>query len=499
MTISCAGAASCSETIVNGVVTAVTMDGQGTYTITALGTLSFDPLATFEGTARPVTYTVSDNFNQSVSTTYTPTVLPPAPAAAEPDVSSGEIGQLQTILPLGNDSPTQGQTFVNSTLFLCDPDSSPAEQSPNCTLLFYEFADGSYTVNTASGTVDFQPTATFSGVAMAISYQISDTANSTVSSTITPTVTEKLVILAPPPPPPIAQPAPPVVEESVALPPKALQDRKTGPMNRAILFNPSANDLAGTWPLIPVSTTICDGICGAVRIDGSAQSIKTRQGVWSIVAGSHRVKFTPNWNWHGTATIDYMIVDQFGQKAMSKIIAVIPPPKLAAQLVYTAFGSATEVPAVVPNKTPAVLRERDFVATIRAPRLGKNWKHDIFEGESVERVLNKLGLGHYSMTQLPGEAGNFAVAGHRFGAGGIFRDIHTFRKGDIVEVTTSEGTFKYRFLQKKLVKPTEVGVLLPKPKGLTAKIQSDSILTLQTCTGATMSDNRLIVWFELIG
>jgi sortase A len=133
-----------------------------------------------------------------------------------------------------------------------------------------------------------------------------------------------------------------------------------------------------------------------------------------------------------------------------------------------------------------------------APRLGAKWSETIYEGASLKRVLTPLGLGHYSMTQMPGEIGNFAIAGHRVGSGGPFRNIDKFRKGDVVVVRTKKATFTYRYLQTKVVMPSEVEILLPDPAGLTAPRTSESLLTLQTCTPIHVNTKRLIVWFELV-
>jgi LPXTG-site transpeptidase (sortase) family protein len=289
------------------------------------------------------------------------------------------------------------------------------------------------------------------------------------------------------------------VEPEPVLPPKATADRKTGTLNKNSYFTPAVNDRPGSFSLSPTSVVLCVGSCVGVEPMQQTQVVSTPQGKWSIPSGSRVVTFTPNWNWHGTTKISYVIFDSFGQSAASTITVTIAAPPLPKVLVYTGVGpKLTATTSVSLPKLPAVLKEGDHIATITAPRLGAKWSHKVFEGTSVKKILNPLGLGHYSMTQLPGEAGNFAVAGHRLGNGGLFKNLHTFKKGDIVTVKTAKGAFKYRYLAKKYVKPSFVGVLLPRPQGLTVKPSSDSILTLQTCTSGDASADRLIVWFELI-
>lgn len=164
---------------------------------------------------------------------------------------------------------------------------------------------------------------------------------------------------------------------------------------------------------------------------------------------------------------------------------------LALALMLVA-GLATPVAAAQP------IKEGTPIAVMTAPRLGAKWVKTVYEGTSVSKVLTPLGLGHYTMTQMPGEFGNFAVAGHRFGSGGPFLNIDKFRNGDLVYVKTKTAKFTYRFLQTKVVEPSAVGVLLPSPTGLTAARQSEALLTLQTCTPVHINTKRLIVWFELI-
>ncbi len=59
----------------------------------------------------------------------------------------------------------------------------------------------------------------------------------------------------------------------------------------------------------------------------------------------------------------------------------------------------------------------------------------IVEGTEPRRQLEK-GPGHYRGTALPGQVGNFAVAGHRVGKGEPFLNLDQLRAGDAVIVET---------------------------------------------------------------
>jgi CshA-type fibril repeat protein len=59
------------------VETTLTVPGEGTYTVNADGTVTFDPLSTFQGTATPIRYQAIDKLGRFVNSTITPTVDAP--------------------------------------------------------------------------------------------------------------------------------------------------------------------------------------------------------------------------------------------------------------------------------------------------------------------------------------------------------------------------------------------------------------------------------------
>ena len=60
-------------------------------------------------------------------------------------------------------------------------------------------------------------------------------------------------------------------------------------------------------------------------------------------------------------------------------------------------------------------------ARMYIPSFGADFEFAIVEGTEDEALLR--GPGHYTETQMPGEVGNFAVAGHRVGKGAPFNDL----------------------------------------------------------------------------
>jgi CshA-type fibril repeat protein len=57
--------------------TTLTVPGEGTYTVNADGTVTFDPLPSFHGTATPIRYQAVDKLGRFVNSTITPTVDAP--------------------------------------------------------------------------------------------------------------------------------------------------------------------------------------------------------------------------------------------------------------------------------------------------------------------------------------------------------------------------------------------------------------------------------------
>lgn len=162
---------------------------------------------------------------------------------------------------------------------------------------------------------------------------------------------------------------------------------------------------------------------------------------------------------------------------------------------------AAEVePLVNPSAqaVPGELKVGDVFAKLYVPRFGQDYVRQIAEGTSVSKVLNTVGIGHYLGTAMPGEVGNFAIAGHRAGNGGPMRHIDKFIDGDLVYVETATTWYTYRFLQQAIVEPTALEVIEPMPGGLTKTASTNKFLTMTTCTPIYVNTERIAAWFELI-
>lgn len=116
----------------------------------------------------------------------------------------------------------------------------------------------------------------------------------------------------------------------------------------------------------------------------------------------------------------------------------------------------------------------------------------VVEGTSRDELAR--GPGHYVGTALPGEDGNMAIAGHRTTYAAPFFHLHQLQEGDEVHVTGRDGRrHVYRFLERRIVAPTETWVLEPDPLG-----RGRPLLTLTTCHPRFSAAQRMIVFAELV-
>jgi sortase A len=130
-------------------------------------------------------------------------------------------------------------------------------------------------------------------------------------------------------------------------------------------------------------------------------------------------------------------------------------------------------------------------AVLIVPRWGADYARPIAQGVGVSDVLNKIGLGHYPSTQMPGEVGNFAIASHRMAYGGQLKDLHELQIGDHIYVETEAGWHSYVFRSLEYVLPTGVGVLDPVPQNPDVA-PVDRLITLTTCNPFYSTAERLV-------
>ncbi|MFD4597900.1 class E sortase [Streptomyces sp. NPDC058464] len=140
-------------------------------------------------------------------------------------------------------------------------------------------------------------------------------------------------------------------------------------------------------------------------------------------------------------------------------------------------------------------------AVLVVPRLGL--RVPIAEGVSKPKVLNHGYVGHYPGTQQPGQAGNFALAGHRNTHGEPFRYLPRLRRGDTIEVETEAATYTYAVDQiLPQTSSRDSGVVRAVPRSIVKPSygykEPGYYITLTTCTPEFTSRYRMVVWGKLV-
>ncbi|MGA5468472.1 class E sortase [Streptomyces arboris] len=172
---------------------------------------------------------------------------------------------------------------------------------------------------------------------------------------------------------------------------------------------------------------------------------------------------------------------------------VVPEPAPSAAGPATTRGSD-------PSAAPTTPRWDQAYAVLRIPRIGLT--APVAEGTSKGGVLDRGYVGHYTRTAQAGQAGNFALAGHRNTHGEPFRRLDRLRRGDRITVETRDAVYTYT-VDKSLARtaPSDSGVIAPVPRSniTTSAGYSEPgyYLTLTTCTPEFSSRYRLVVWGKL--
>ncbi len=184
----------------------------------------------------------------------------------------------------------------------------------------------------------------------------------------------------------------------------------------------------------------------------------------------------------------------------------------------------------LPVGKQVVLPAGEGFANLYIPAFGKDFARTIVQGTSDSDLA--AGPGHYVTSQLPGQLGNFAVAGHRVGKGEPFLNLDKLRPGDMIVVQTASNWYVYSVLGnraayqaavriadrskqdaavaaalakpdsqgvrgREIVSPNAVGVIDPVPNHPQATA-TRALLTLTTCHPKYSADQRLIVHAQLV-
>lgn len=154
-------------------------------------------------------------------------------------------------------------------------------------------------------------------------------------------------------------------------------------------------------------------------------------------------------------------------------------------------ASSSDAP-VEPVVLPEPKNGQKF-GVMRIPRFGDDYAVAVAGGVTKARTLDKGEIGHYPGTGMPGEVGNFAVAGHRTTYGAPFGRIADLRVGDAIVVETKAGWYTYRFRTLEYVRPQAIDVLYPVPQ-VSQKPDGERYITLTSCSPKFSSAERIIAY-----
>ncbi|MDQ4103569.1 MAG: class E sortase [Actinomycetota bacterium] len=164
------------------------------------------------------------------------------------------------------------------------------------------------------------------------------------------------------------------------------------------------------------------------------------------------------------------------------------------------------------------------IAKLYVPAFGPDYVYTVLEGTEPDTLA--VGPGHYEGTELPGQLGNFAVAGHRVGKGSPFNSLDLLSSCDAIVVETVDHWYVYRVLPlqgesigwaegkgkqpqcrgveplpgrygnvvgRAIVPPSQIDVIAPVPGQASQYRPADKLITLTTCHPQFSDRERLIV------
>lgn len=179
----------------------------------------------------------------------------------------------------------------------------------------------------------------------------------------------------------------------------------------------------------------------------------------------------------------------------------------------------------LPSGKQVIIPAGQGFANLYIPRFGKDYAWTIVQG--VNDADLERGPGHYIDSAVPGQIGNFSVAGHRVGKGEPFLNLDQLQPGDPIVVQTATNWYIYRVLGdvaqyqaatkiadktqranaetaalavpdaqgvvgREIVSPSAVGVVAPVPNA-SGETPSRALMTMTTCHPKYTANQRMVV------
>ena len=172
------------------------------------------------------------------------------------------------------------------------------------------------------------------------------------------------------------------------------------------------------------------------------------------------------------------------------------------------WRSGKDVLLPLPGSSAPKVPVGDGIADLYIPRLGRDFHYFVVQGDQVpDDAQLEQGPAHYGGTALPGQVGNFAVAGHRVGKGEPFLNLDKLQPGDPVVVETKTTWYVYRvkglagglerpaadgIAGREIVDPGDGAVVSPVPNRPDAT-PTEKLMTMTTCTPKFTATRRMVI------
>ena len=346
-------------------VDSVIVDGEGTYTVSPEGTVTFVPNKDFTGQATGVTVKREDKNGTPVTAKYTPVVLPVTPTAKD-TTSIGDKGEKQSETPVFKAGTTKlnGKTVVVPIDEKVVPTLEGADKEgkvvvPN---------EGTYTID-KEGKVTFTPEPNFVGKASGVTVKRVDENGTPVTATYTPTVIGKATTKD-------------VTSEGAKNTPQSNTPEFKGDVDTKV---------APTFK------------------DGSTTKEVPGQGIYTIDKDG-KVTFTPEKDFVGTATpVEVVRKDKNGRTIKASYTPTVRPD--TKFVVVGKDGKETELIPSKDGKNPAEKISEYKVVKTETDEKG-NTKH-IYEKVTTKHVDSK-GNPIPGTTTEEGTKPNKAIPGYKF-------------------------------------------------------------------------------------
>ena len=177
--------------------------------------------------------------------------------------------------------------------------------------------------------------------------------------------------------------------------------------------------------------------------------------------------------------------------ATTTMTPTITPTPAVSPTPVTSTPTPTVTPTITPTRTPTPTPVPLPPRRILIPRINLDSPVVLAGIVNGEWVVPRFVAGHLEGTALPGAGSNVVLTGHvdSVNSGNVFARLDELALGDRITLVSEKAMFDYAVVEKKVVRNTDIDVVLPTP---------EEQITLITCTGTWLPlqrdfDSRLII------